>query len=76
MPAKRVETAKVRVQREAIESSRRVESSGIQEEGYCRQMFQGQGLTETGATSLRGSSVQKTRTRKACMQLEDQVSPS
>ena len=75
MPAKRVETTKVRVQREAIESSRRVESSGIQEED-CRQMFQGQGLTETGATSLRGSSVQKTRTRKACMQLEDQVSPS
>ena len=62
--------------REDIESSRRGESSDIQEEAglqYCRSMFQGRSLTKRGgATSLRGRSVQKTRTRKgACMQLEE-----
>ena len=61
--------------REGIETSRRGESSDIQEEAglqYYRSMFQRQSLTKSGgATSLRGRSVQKTRTRNACMQLED-----
>ena len=58
MPAKRVETPKVKVQREVIESSRQEESSDIQDEGYMS-MFQGRSLTEGGVTFLCGSSVQK-----------------
>ena len=59
--------------REDIESSRRGESSDIQEEAglqYCRSMFQRRSLAKSGgATSLSGRSVQKTRTRNACMHL-------
>ena len=64
---------KWRYMREDIESSRRGESSDIQEEAglqYCRSMFQRRTLAKSGgATSHSGRSVQKTRTRDACMHL-------
>ena len=65
--------------REDMESSGRGESSDIQEEGCSIvDQYSKDGVLPrlSGATSLRGRSVQKTRKRKVCMQLEDQVSPS